>query len=161
MKTASILSKPVFRPPSPQLVVQRRKRSRQSAFTLLEIMLVVIIISVLLGLAINRMGSSVDVAKQVAVRADMNSIGSQLRLYEALTGSLPSTEQGLAALVNQPQSEPRPARWQQLLQEVPKDPWRQEYVYLYPGKHNPKSYDLYSKGPDHVADTADDLGNWK
>ena len=123
-------------------------------------MLVVIIISLLLGAAVRYMVGNVDVAKQVVMRGDIQNIGSQLRLYEALTGSLPSTEQGLLALVNQPQSEPKPARWQRLLEQVPKDPWQQEYIYVYPGKHNPQSYDLFSKGADHIADTADDFGNW-
>lgn len=133
----------------------------KAAFTLLEIMLVVIIIALLLGAAVKYMGGSVGVAKQVVVEGDLQNIGSQLRLYEALTGSLPSTEQGLMALVTQPQSDPKPARWQKLLDQVPKDPWQQDYVYVYPGKHNPQSYDLFSKGADHIADTADDLGNWK
>ncbi len=137
-----------------------RQRAEQ-AFTLLEIMLVVIIIALLLGAAVKYMGGSVGVAKQVVVDGDLQNIGSQLRLYEALTGSLPTTDQGLMALVNQPQTDPKPARWQRLLDQVPKDPWQQEYIYVFPGKRNPQSYDLYSKGPDHIADTADDLGNWK
>ncbi len=135
-------------------------RAGQAAFTLLEIMLVVIIISLLLGAAVRFMSGNVDVARQVVMRGDIQNIGSQLRLYEALSGSLPSTEQGLMALVNQPQSEPKPARWQRLLDQVPKDPWQQDYIYVYPGKHNPQSYDLFSKGADHIADTADDFGNW-
>ena len=139
----------------------RQSRLRQRGFTLLEIMLVVIIIALLLGAAVKFMGGNVDVARQVVVQSDLQNIGSQLRLYEALTGSMPTTEQGLQALVTQPQSEPKPARWQRLLDQVPKDPWQQEYIYVYPGKHNPQGYDLYSKGSDHIADTADDLGNWK
>ena len=57
-------------------------------------------------------------------------------------------------------AKPKPARWRQIMDALPKDPWQQDYVYVYPGKHNPKSYDLFSKGPDHQADTADDIGNW-
>ena len=51
---------------------------------------------------------------------------------------------------------PRPARWTQFLDSVPKDPWGKEFVYLNPGRKNPNGYDLYSAGPDRVPDTVDD-----
>lgn len=136
-----------------------RIEKRQNAFTLLEIMLVISIIVVLLGLAISQMGNPAGFAKGVAVRADIQAIGSQLRLYESLAGSPPTTEQGLQALVTQPSTEPRPMRWQgPYFEQVPKDPWGSYYIYLYPGRRNPNGYDLYSAGPDRQADTADD--NW-
>jgi general secretion pathway protein G len=133
-------------------------KKRQSAFTLLEIMLVISIIVILLGVAINRLGDTTGVAKGVAVRADISAIGTQLKLYESMNGFLPTTEQGLQALVTQPSSEPRPLHWYQLFKEIPKDPWGSNYIYLSPGRKNPSGYDLYSAGPDRKADTADD--NW-
>jgi general secretion pathway protein G len=129
---------------------------REKAFTLLEIMLVISIIVVLLGVAINKLGNQVGFAKGVAVRADVNAIGTQLKLYESVNGFYPTTEQGLQALVTQPSSEPRPSHWYQLFKEVPKDPWGNNYIYLNPGRKNPNGYDLYSAGPDRRADTADD-----
>jgi general secretion pathway protein G len=128
----------------------------EKAFTLLEIMLVISIIVVLLGVAINKLGNQVGFAKGVAVRADVNAIGTQLKLYESVNGFYPTTEQGLQALVTQPSSEPRPSHWYQLFKEVPKDPWGNNYIYLNPGRKNPTGYDLYSAGPDRRADTADD-----
>ena len=133
-----------------------RLRKRQHAFTLLEIMLVISIIVVLLGLAISKMGNPTGFAKGVAVRADVQAIGTQLKLYESMNGFLPTTEQGLQALVTQPSTEPRPQRWYQLFKEVPKDPFGNNYIYLCPGRKNPTSYDLYSAGQDRKADTADD-----
>lgn len=133
-----------------------RIKKRQNAFTLLEIMLVISIIVVLLGLAISKMGNPTGFAKGVAVRADVQAIGTQLKLYESMNGFLPTTEQGLQALVTQPSSEPRPQRWYQLFKEVPKDPFGNNYIYLSPGRKNPTSYDLYSAGQDRKADTADD-----
>ena len=141
-------------PPSPPRVSTR-------GFTLLEIMLVVMIIALLLGAAIKFMAPNLEIVKGQRVQGDLQAITTQLRLYEALNGSLPTTEQGLQALVTQPQTEPKPATWRRLMDEVPKDPWQQEYVYVQPGKHNPQSFDLYSKGADHKADTPDDMGNWK
>ena len=131
-------------------------KKREHAFTLLEIMLVISIIVVLLGVAINKLGNQVGFAKGVAVRADVNAIGTQLKLYESVNGFYPTTEQGLQALVTQPSSEPRPSHWYQLFKEIPKDPWGNNYIYLNPGRKNPNGYDLYSAGPDRKADTADD-----
>ena len=131
-------------------------KKREKAFTLLEIMLVISIIVVLLGVAINKLGNQVGFAKGVAVRADVNAIGTQLKLYESINGFYPTSEQGLQALVTQPSSEPRPSHWYQLFKEIPKDPWGNIYIYLNPGRKNPNGYDLYSAGPDRKADTSDD-----
>ncbi|HKP04526.1 MAG TPA: type II secretion system major pseudopilin GspG [Chthoniobacterales bacterium] len=133
-----------------------RTNHRQSAFTLLEIMLVISIIVILLGVAINKLGNTTGMAKGVAVKADIQAIGTQLKLYESMNGYAPTTEQGLQALVTQPSTDPKPQRWYQLFKEIPKDPWGNNYIYLSPGRRNPTSYDLYSAGPDRRADTADD-----
>ena len=136
-----------------------KRPNRQSAFTLLEIMLVVSIIVILLGVAISRIGDPGGMVKsEVAVKSDIQGITSQLRLYESINGFLPTTEQGLQALVTQPSTEPRPTRWYQLLKKVPKDPYGSNYIYLCPGRKNPNGFDLYPAGPDRKPDTADD--NW-
>lgn len=119
-------------------------------------MLVVIIIGLLLGTAIYKMKGNVEVSRSVAVSASLQNIKMQLRLYESMNGFTPTTEQGLRALVTQPESEPRPTRWTQLFDSVPKDPWGKEFIYISPGRKNPNSFDLYSAGPDRIPDTADD-----
>ncbi|MEP7016017.1 MAG: type II secretion system major pseudopilin GspG [Verrucomicrobiota bacterium] len=128
----------------------------QRGFTLLEIMIVVSIIVVLLGLAITKIGNPMGFAKGTAVRADIQAVGTQLKLYESMNGFYPSGDQGLEALVNRPSSEPVPTRWYQLFREVPKDPWQNIYIYRCPGIKHPESYDLYSAGHDRIPDTADD-----
>jgi general secretion pathway protein G len=133
-----------------------KMRSKQQGFTLLEIMIVVGIIVILLGLAISKIGNPTGFAKQTAVRADVQAIGTQLQLYESMNGFYPTTEQGLQALVTQPSTDPKPARWYQLFKQVPKDPWGSDYSYRCPGQRNPGGYDLYSAGPDRRADTDDD-----
>jgi general secretion pathway protein G len=90
------------------------------------------------------------------VQADVQTIKTQLQLYESMNGFFPTTEQGLQALVTQPQNDPRPTRRYQLLKELPKDPWGSDYIYRNPGLKNPGGYDLYSAGADRQADTADD-----
>src|ERR1044071_248392 len=106
-----------------------RPRENRSAFTLLEIMIVLSIIVILLGLAISRIGNPTGFAKTTAVRADVQSIGTQLMQYEAMNGFYPTTEQGLQALVSQPESEPRPNRWYPFFKDLPKDPWGNIYIY--------------------------------
>jgi general secretion pathway protein G len=133
-------------------------RKNEKGFTLLEIMLVVGIIVIILGVAVARLGNTTGIAKDMRVRADVQAINTQLKLYESMNGFFPTTEQGIQALVTQPSTDPKPTRWYQLFKDMPKDPWGNDYIYLSPGKKNPDSFDLYSAGPDRKPDTADD--NW-
>jgi len=133
-------------------------RKNEKGFTLLEIMLVVGIIVIILGVAVARLGNTTGIAKDMRVRADIQAINTQLKLYESMNGFFPTTEQGIQALVVQPTTDPKPTRWYQLFKDMPKDPWGNDYIYLSPGKKNPDSFDLYSAGPDRKPDTADD--NW-
>jgi general secretion pathway protein G len=135
-------------------------RKNQQAFTLLEIMLVVTIIAILMGAAIYKLAGNVEIAKHTAVTADVQALGTQLKLYESMNGFFPTTEQGLQALVTPPETDPKPARWYQLFNEVPKDPWHNNYIYRCPGVKNPGGYDLFSAGPDRIADTTDDDGGY-
>ena len=121
-------------------------------------MLVVGIIVIILGVAISRLGNTTGVAKDMRVRADIQAISTQLKLYESMNGFYPTTEQGLKALVTPPETDPKPARWYQLFKDMPKDPWQSDYIYICPGIRHPDSYDLYSAGPDRKPDTPDD--NW-
>src|SRR6266513_2457695 len=115
-------------------------KRKQQGFTLLEIMLVVSIIVIILGVAISKLGNTTAIAKAMRVQADVQAIKTQLQLYESMNGFYPTTEQGLQALVTQPD----------------KDPWGNGYIYRCPGLKHPSGYDLYSAGPDRQTDTADD-----
>jgi general secretion pathway protein G len=139
------------------MLIMKIRRPR-NAFTLLEIMIVVTIIAILMGAAIYKLGGNIEFAKHSTVGADIQSINTQLRLYESMNGFFPSTEQGLQALVTQPDTDPKPSRWYQLFKELPKDPWRNTYIYRCPGIKNPAGYDLYSAGPNRIDDngTGDD-----
>jgi general secretion pathway protein G len=137
----------------------RKSRLSQSGYTLFEIMLVLGIIAVLVGSAIYMLVGNIDVAKEQRVDSDIEAISMQLRTYEMLNYRMPTTEQGLKALVNQPTTEPRPRRWKQLMKTVPIDPWGNEYVYRNPGKGG-AAFDIYSLGPDGK-ESDDDAGKNK
>ena len=106
------------------------------------------------------MGHDVDIAKDVRIKADLQAISTQLKTYYALNGFYPTTGQGLQALVTQPDSDPKPTQWHQLMDQVPVDPWQTPYCYESPGKHNPDSFDLYSAGASRKPNTGTDIGNW-
>jgi general secretion pathway protein G len=133
---------------------------KNHGFTLLEIMLVVMIIALLAGSAIYLMGGNLGYAEEVTVRTDIENISTQLKLYQETNGFLPTTEQGLQALVARPDTDPKPTEWRQWMQKIPQDPWHRPYVYENPGKHNQNAFDLYSAGPDGKPGTDDDIGNW-
>jgi len=85
-------------------------------------------------------------------------------MYLLDNGTYPSTEQGLAALLEPPEIPPVPNSWHgpYLRKSTSlKDPWGQAYVYQSPGKHNPDDYDLYSFGPDQQEGGGDDIHNWE
>jgi general secretion pathway protein G len=146
---------------TPNRAITRGTRLSQGGFTLLEIMMVVIIIALLAGAAIHFMGGNVGIAQETRVKTDVQAISTQLKVYQALNGFLPSSEQGLKALVSQPTSDPRPRQWRQFFDKLPLDPWQNEYNYMSPGKRNPNSFDLFSSGNDRKAGTPDDVGNWE
>jgi general secretion pathway protein G len=131
-------------------------KKTSQGFTLLEIMLVVTIIGLLLTAAIFGFRGNVEYSRRVRVQGDIQGITTQLKLYESMNGFYPTTDQGLRALTVQPDTDPKPSRWLQLFDKVPKDPWQSDYIYRCPGLKNPNGFDLYSAGPDRVPDTADD-----
>ena len=132
------------------------------AFTLIELMLVVVIISALAAMVVPRLaGRSQEALRGVAEADIKGNISLALKLYEVDNGRYPSTEQGLQALITKPTSPPQPKSWKgPYLEQEPLDPWRKPYAYRYPGGHPPHDYDLSSLGPDGVQ-SEDDIQNWE
>ena len=142
--------------------MMHRNAWRERAFTLLEIMLVVAIISLLLSTGFYVFGKKLAVGQDAKIQADLVSYNGALQTYRMVADDqLPTTDQGLQALVTMPSTDPKPSKWYQMMERLPKDPWGHDYVYVCPGKHNPDGYDLYSKGKDGIDGTEDDQGNWK
>ena len=129
-----------------------------SGYTLVEIMLVLSIIAVLVGSAIYMLAGNLDVAKDQRVTSDVQAISMQLRTYEMLNYRMPTTEQGLEALVQMPSADPKPQHWKKLMDNVPVDPWGQPYIYRNPGKYKTDGYDLYSIGPNGKDGDTNNIG---
>lgn len=140
--------------------LNKQKRSVCNAFTLVELVLVITIISILVGGGIYYMMGNVDVAKESKADTDIKLISTQLQVYESLNLRPPTTEQGLQALVTRPEGEPVPEKWKALMEELPQDPWGVPYQYKYPAERSKKAYDVFSFGPDGTQ-SEDDIGNWR
>jgi general secretion pathway protein G len=134
---------------------------RRSAYTLVEIMLVLSIIVVLLGAGVYYLVGNVEASKMTRVKADLSALGTQLNTYHMQNLRFPTTEQGLQALVSKPATNPVPRVWIQLLKpEALVDPWGNPYQYRSPGEHNPNAFDIWSWGPKGPGSTENILGNW-
>jgi len=140
----------------------RRRRGLVSAgFTLIEMLLVVIIIAILAALVAPRFKGRTTQARVAAAKHQIDVFRTSLQMYELDNGQYPTTEQGLAALREEPGTSPVPTNWQgpYLDQEVPNDPWSNPYVYVCPGQYNVDGYDVSSFGPDGEEGTEDDIPN--
>jgi general secretion pathway protein G len=135
---------------------------RTSGFTLIELVLVLSIIAILVAAVALNSGGFLGSAQDTTVKGDLGKIATALVAYQGDAGRLPTTEQGLEALVSKPTKQPVPDSWHQYLDEVPKDPWKQPYQYRQPAtKAKGKQYDIWSIGADGKDGTEDDIGNWK
>jgi general secretion pathway protein G len=126
------------------------KESR--GFTLIELMVVIVILSLLAVLVGPKIIGRSDDAKIADAKVQIRNLETALKLYKLDSGNYPSTEQGLASLVAKPTvgQIPKNYKAEGYLENknVPKDPWGNDYVYLSPGEHG--DYDLYSFGADGV-----------
>lgn len=136
---------------------------RTEGFSLIEIILVVIIIATLSAMVVPRLTGRSEQARQAATKADIEvNIPTALKLYELDNGFLPTTDQGLQALLQKPTTSPMPENWNgPYLEKLPVDPWGRPYQYQSPGANRPHDYDLSSLGKDPKPDSSkDDIVNW-
>ena len=129
-----------------------------NGFTLIEIMVVVVILGILAAVVVPRVMDRPEQARITATRNNIRAIQSALDMYKLDNHQYPTTDQGLEALVQEPDSEPKPASWNRYMDKLPLDPWGNRYFYLEPGKHG--DVDLFSPGPNGRAGDDDDIGSW-
>jgi general secretion pathway protein G len=136
-----------------------RSKRRNSGFTLIEVMVVVVILGILAAIVVPRIMDRPDEARKVKAAQDIRALEAALNLYRLDNYTYPTTDQGLDALVTKPAA-PEPPRWKDggYIDRLPQDPWQRPYQFLNPGAHG--AVDIYSMGPDGQSGTDDDIGNW-
>jgi general secretion pathway protein G len=137
------------------------------AFTLLELMVVVVILGILAAFIVPRISKRPEDARVTKARIEISNLEQALELYYLDTGVYPSSDQGLRALIEMPDTGDVSENWKAggylAKSKLPKDPWGNEYVYMSPGVHN-EDYDLYSLGKDGIEGGEGydaDITNWE
>ncbi|WP_280637623.1 MULTISPECIES: type II secretion system major pseudopilin GspG [Gammaproteobacteria] len=138
-------------------------RATQRGFTLIEIMVVVVILGILAAIVVPNIIDRPDAARVAKARQDIRAVESALKLYRLDNFRYPTTEQGLAALVDKPTTQPEPRNWKSggYLDRIPTDPWGETYHYRNPGEHG--EIDVYTLGRDGRPggeESDADIGNW-
>ncbi|AJF06374.1 type II secretion system major pseudopilin GspG [Geoalkalibacter subterraneus] len=123
-------------------------RQCQRGFTLIEIMVVVIILGILAGIVVPRLLDEPEEARRTKAQVQIKSLEEALAMYKLHNGYFPTTEQGLQALVDKPETGRIPNNYKEggYIGKIPLDPWGNPYIYLSPGIHG--DYDLISYGAD-------------
>lgn len=121
---------------------------RSRGFTLIEIMVVVVILAILGTLVAPQILGRIDEARITKARTDLKQLQGALDMYRMDNFRYPTTEQGLDALVHKP-NDPNIKNWRPegYVQQMMKDPWGHDYVYVAPGTGG-APYDLMSFGAD-------------
>ena len=138
--------------------MRRTRRIQNAAFTLIELLLVMVILVVLAAVIVPRFGNRTEQARVTAATTDISTLDGAIEQFQVDCGRYPSNEEGLSALITQPANV---QGWHgpYIKGGIPGDPWKNAYVYRYPGQHNASSFDLFSMGPDG-REGNDDIDNW-
>ena len=140
--------------------VALHRHSSGAGFTLVEMLVVMVIISLIAALVGPRLFPKLGKGKQSAARAQIELLGQGLDHVRLDTGRYPTTQEGLHTLLVNPGLE----KWDgpYLKKEIPVDPWGKPYHYENPGSHG--EYDLFSYGRDDApgGEGGDaDIVSWK
>ena len=137
-----------------------RRSASKSGFTLMEMMLVLAIIAVIVGIAVQGIMGAGEQGDLTKAKITVSSLETKLTQFKLNALRLPTQSEGLEALVKRPGGLTKP--WiQGMSAEGLIDPWGETYQYRNPGRRSGKAYDVFSKGPDKQEGTVDDIGNWE
>lgn len=136
---------------------------KQSGFTLLEVMVVVVILGVLASVVVPNLLGNKEKADQQKAITDIVALENALDMYKLDNSVYPTTDQGLEALVSKPSASPEPRNYRNdgYIRRLPNDPWGNEYQYLSPGDNG--NIDIFTLGADAQEggeDAKADIGNW-
>ncbi|NOI01697.1 type II secretion system protein GspG [Vibrio kanaloae] len=141
----------------------KTKMKKQSGFTLLEVMVVVVILGILASFVVPNLLGNKEKADQQKAITDIVALENALDMYKLDNSVYPTTDQGLDALVSKPTSSPEPRNYRDggYIKRLPNDPWGNEYQYLSPGDNS--TIDIFTLGVDGQEGgegIAADVGNW-
>lgn len=139
------------------------KKQRQHGFTLIEILIVVVILSILAIAVVPQFLDQPGKARVARAQSDISNLKKALSMYKLDNFNYPSTSQGLQALVSRPGGQPEAKNWKPggYVEKLVQDPWGNDYQYLNPGNHG--EVDIYSFGADGQPGGEgenQDVGNW-
>jgi general secretion pathway protein G len=132
-----------------------------TGFTLLELMVVLLILAMLASIAAPQVLKHLGKAKSQTAQIQVDALAASIDYYKIDIGHFPTQEQGLQALVQKPDNEPKWDGPYIKKQASLTDPWGRPYLYKIPGQHG--AYDLYTYGADgkEGGEGEDrDIGNW-
>jgi general secretion pathway protein G len=140
-------------------MTNRKDRKRRGGFTLVEVLLVLVILVIIAGLAVTAYVPMQKRAYVNAAKTQIRAFKGPLAAYRLDMGDYPSS---LDELRMQPAGAGAQGEWNgpYLDRDVPMDPWRVPYQYVYPGQHDPDMPDISSAGPDKVHGNEDDITSW-
>jgi general secretion pathway protein G len=133
-----------------------RTNRRGGAFTLIELLLVMVIITILATILVPRVVGHLEKAKITKAQADLSTLKQSLNTFYIDNGRFPTTGEGLQALITNPSNLPK---WEKALDKdtLPMDPWDKAYIYRCPSNTPGDDFDVLSAGPDGQEGTADDI----
>ena len=139
------------------------KKQRQHGFTLIEILIVVVILSILAIAVVPQFLDQPGKARVARAQSDISNLKKALSMYKLDNFNYPSKSQGLQALVSRPGGQPEAKNWKPggYVEKLVQDPWGNDYQYLNPGNHG--EVDIYSFGADGQPGGEgenQDVGNW-
>jgi general secretion pathway protein G len=120
-------------------------------FTLIELLVVIAILGILAGVVSFGVIRYVDDARVTRAKLEIDKFKSAVKMHYIDTGRYPSAEEGLRGLIEKPGDENVARSWKgpylEDVEDVPLDPWKNEYIYMVPGSGN-AAFEIISLGKD-------------
>jgi general secretion pathway protein G len=128
----------------------RRNRRKNKAFTLVELLVVIMLLALIASVYVPRMFKGMGAQKKKLARTKMANIESAILTFQLDCGRLPDESVGLEELITRPADLEDKWKGPYLKKSELLDPWDNPYIYVEEGEINIGSFDLISYGADDV-----------